>query len=882
MKKIISAILIISALTAVSAAAFTDISGNEHQTAIETLAGLDIIKGYEDGTFAPEKLVSRAEFVTIIMRMLGFSNENETDTPFADVSADYWAAGNIKAVKEMGIIDGLSETEFSPESAVTVTQAVKIAVNILGMGKLAEINGGYPSGYVKVGTENKLYKNISSGDERMNRGDVSELIYNTLFANVYEADAYGGGTLSDKNFLLAEMGIEEIKGVVTAVPGMSVSDTEGMPENQIEISGRRYNAERDFGEFFLNSVKCYYDTENETIKCVVSDKSGKSVKISADDIDRVSKKEISYSEGNGKTKKISLPNELSVIYNGIMLATADVSDEIMKPKCGFVTLFDSNDDGKYEYVSVTSYDIYVVKGKSVDTIYDVYGGKFSFEDNGIKSIRIIKNGMAASVDDIKIGDSVLIAESKNKNSVRAVAERNSISGNVKSTYSSNGRDYVVLSGDFGEKTLIISEKYKKAVSESKADKINPGDAITVTVSDENKIACAETDEENGRYEYGYLLGASADGKDGNIKILTTDNKITNFKVGSEEEIRFGRTSGTSYKKSKEILENIIPEILGELGKWAASTKQIVTFVRNDGGGIKELCLADKNRNAGNLSEDVLPANMLYAYGVLDGKYKVDNKTAVINVVNNGTYDDLMKAGDYMSFLSNNGSVTCSLYDIDNSGHVGAMLIFSNVTRYLAEFDEEKGYAYYVDKLNSPIIYVDSVSTKELDGEIYTVVSGISEGERCELLVDYELSGNSEPASNIKTGTALQYDTNYVDVARAANSNEPETLKVFKTRFNFREESPFGVTWNDSTVKSSNAAICLVHGKLTRADFPMITVDTGAEEMMFSVGNTAAVMRYKASEKKFEICESSELLAGEEVFLRTRYNNLREIVIIDRD
>lgn len=82
-----------------------------------------IVTGYQDGTFAPDSKITRAEFATIMQRYLGLAgNEN---TVFNDV-AGHWAVAAIGACKDAGLINGYENGEFRPDRQITRAEAVTI------------------------------------------------------------------------------------------------------------------------------------------------------------------------------------------------------------------------------------------------------------------------------------------------------------------------------------------------------------------------------------------------------------------------------------------------------------------------------------------------------------------------------------------------------------------------------------------------------------------------------------------------------------------------------------------------------------------------------------------------------------------------------------
>ena len=106
---------------------FPDVESTaSYAQAVQELSALDVISGYDDGTFGPDKLVTRAEITKMIVDALAERSSAEASTEstkFADVSADHWAKGYINQGVANGFIAGMSDTEFDPDAYVTYVQA---------------------------------------------------------------------------------------------------------------------------------------------------------------------------------------------------------------------------------------------------------------------------------------------------------------------------------------------------------------------------------------------------------------------------------------------------------------------------------------------------------------------------------------------------------------------------------------------------------------------------------------------------------------------------------------------------------------------------------------------------------------------------------------
>ena len=108
---------------------FTDVqAGDWYAGAVEALAGLGAISGYEDGTFRPNNEITRAEFVAIAV---AFTTLRSGDSGFSDVPEDFWGADAIYTATSLGWISGMGDNRFAPNEPITRAQAVSIINKML-------------------------------------------------------------------------------------------------------------------------------------------------------------------------------------------------------------------------------------------------------------------------------------------------------------------------------------------------------------------------------------------------------------------------------------------------------------------------------------------------------------------------------------------------------------------------------------------------------------------------------------------------------------------------------------------------------------------------------------------------------------------------------
>ena len=191
LKKVISsvaALTMVASSVAAFAVDFPDVESTaSYAQAVQELSALDVISGYDDGTFGPDKLVTRAEITKMIVDALAERSSAEASTEstkFADVSADHWAKGYINQGVANGFIAGMSDTEFDPDANVTYVQAQKMLVSAIGYETFAQAQGGWPTGYKTYAASLDITKGISgiTDSTELTRAQVAQMIDNAMDA----------------------------------------------------------------------------------------------------------------------------------------------------------------------------------------------------------------------------------------------------------------------------------------------------------------------------------------------------------------------------------------------------------------------------------------------------------------------------------------------------------------------------------------------------------------------------------------------------------------------------------------------------------------------------------------------------------------------------
>lgn len=110
--------------------AASDISGHWAENAIVRFQSAGYIKGYPDGTFRPNKFVTRAEFVTIQNSAFGVTGGGAAS--FKDVKTSDWFYGAVGTAVSNGYVKGYPDNTFKPQKSITRAEAAVMLYSYLG------------------------------------------------------------------------------------------------------------------------------------------------------------------------------------------------------------------------------------------------------------------------------------------------------------------------------------------------------------------------------------------------------------------------------------------------------------------------------------------------------------------------------------------------------------------------------------------------------------------------------------------------------------------------------------------------------------------------------------------------------------------------------
>lgn len=576
LKKVIALVCVFAlALSTVAfGATYTDVTEDSaYYEAVETLNKLEIVTGYEDGTFKPEDGVTRAEMAALIARIQGYGEtaKASANTGFADVPASHWASGYIANAAGMGIINGYGDGTFGPEDPVKYEQAVKMIMSTLGYTPFADKNGGYPTGYLAAAQRYDVSLSVANAavGTDANRGTVAQLLANAIDTplmvqskwntngEVEYVIADGKGGNDYKTLMSENLGYVKLKGIVVenAITALGSSktglDTTAVATVKIDVedsydtnnkayltyvpdgaaAGKEFLVgDTDAADYVGYKVIAYVKNVNDKFELVSIAKDANSndtLTIALDQYAGISGNEISYyKEGANDATKFDVESGFKAIYNGVGMAGTAALD-IVGTNClfgGEMTFIDNNDTKGYDAVIVELASTGVVKKVTEDGInfynnvtWKTNGGTAStkaididVEDETV-FVEITKDGEVIDFTTLEAWDVLSIyAVSETADVIKAEVIGTEVVGVIASSKNSTTSAFPVSAG---KAYKIADTWYDVAAGAYGLANVAVGDGGTFYIDQFGKIAAFDEDAAlatGTAGSYGYVIATSSD------------------------------------------------------------------------------------------------------------------------------------------------------------------------------------------------------------------------------------------------------------------------------------------------------------------------------------------------------------------------------------
>ena len=656
LKKVLALVLAFAcAFTMFAGAAFTDEAdiNADNRDAVELLTALNIIQGYEDGSFQPEGTVTRAEMAKMIFTIRNGGNDDASayetvTTSFTDING-HWAEGYIKYLQNTGIVAGKSATRFDPDSTVTTGEAMKMALVLsgyradkAGLTGTAWLNNTVAQA-TTVGMTKDVQSAIASGCTRQ---DAAQILSNTL-TEVYAVQwsEVTSSFLYDSKQGLAWGG----QRITVGSKWMDLAVHTGIitkgPSSKTNPKGIRFYPNDGYLDDVQNT-RGFIDFRDTTID--VSDLFGYEVKVvwdadHEDDVDGVygiyktaDNSDVSAmwkDVKNDSAKKFKIDGEtytadaakIDVYLNSHDTKTLTVSDIDEEAYADIVTFIDNNADGEMDVATIKNQNVVKVTYVSDDVLNtsDVIGDSapYTIADLRKNGGYDVDPGMddVITYDDIAKNDYAKVTYDYYNDKV--VYEKiDAVEGTITATRTNQGTKEIRIDGTW----------YKAALGYTLPSLIS-GDSIEYIAIDNLIYNAKKVDGTWGSKNLAIVYaakqyGAGVDSSELQIKLLTRDGDKKTAILDKYNNVAVTPGSNDTHYNIADLngdLQNTdISDLLGQLVTYRESGNEV---------SLMPVAMADLN-----LAEAGYEFNQKAGYDDLyatTGTYTESNNTIEVNKKN---------------------------------------------------------------------------------------------------------------------------------------------------------------------------------------------------------------------------------------------------------
>jgi hypothetical protein len=174
-------------------ASFDDINNDYWaKIQVEKIASAGILNGYPDGTFKPERVLTRAEMATILARIKGLPTDEPMEATYKDVKGGYWASGAIEIVKANGLMVGYKDKKnretFQPEKALTRAEGIAILVRLESLPVGEKVGKDWSAPYIAAANDSGILSAFTQhqdlvANKGLTRAEFCSMLANTKIAS---------------------------------------------------------------------------------------------------------------------------------------------------------------------------------------------------------------------------------------------------------------------------------------------------------------------------------------------------------------------------------------------------------------------------------------------------------------------------------------------------------------------------------------------------------------------------------------------------------------------------------------------------------------------------------------------------------------------------
>lgn len=850
MKRILSILMTVTLVfgTLILPASATEQTSEQFMQKAETLISLKIFTDQSMDSLKPFSKVKKYQLVNYIYAMY---NECNSLSGLNSIAAEF--------VEGIGVIDSAADLKASEN--LTFDAALKMIVEALGYGRMAQIEGGYPVGYRKIASELEILDGVGTSEgELLQLKDVTTMLYNAIDCPIMIIESYGSevkySSSGNKKILEHYRHIYKTEGIVTGNYYTSLWSIGEVYRDQVYIDSELYSLGKTNADKLVGyPVTAYYYSDDSSDKELVytgkKTTKYKEMIIDAENIVEIDDKltKLTYEENN-RRKYVRLEN-VHVIYNGQYFG--DVTAEDLMIEKGSLTLLDNANSGKYNVIFVDAVETMVVD--SVDFPNKTINNKYHYDgavevldvDTEEKDgeLNITSNGRELDISEIREWDVLSVRRSK--------GESRQIINIEVCTEPVTGE---VLSVSYSDKVVQIDDtEYNIAQSLIKAYEyldvsgnnfsyanIEAGKEYIFYLTVEGEIAAAKVHSAAG-IEIGYARKLSYDSGEeiGFVRLLNDENDWNTYQF-SDKVMYNGRkkTPGELYnaemaKGNGNFEQGLVQYKLDEDGK--------ISFIETpvfDDGDTQSLRWRQKN----------ISGELRYSDNSSSSKYFFDSTTTfwIIPDESNRGEEALYTITKNRTYLDKDNNYTFTAYNLDEWNFTDTVTVIYDTT---------------VNKPTGNFFVVSEVIREVSGGEIQqSIVGSYKEYDMIKLTAEED-----GLFDNIKPGDILVVNPNKNGIITRING--------FIEQYKIDDGEVF---YNTDNLYTEHARMSGYIVK-TDVDKKRMKVDNGIEVITRRWLDNPYIVIFNKSSKMIERVSLDKLAPGDYIVYREFWGTITDIVAI---
>lgn len=875
---VILALGIFCSLMVLPVSAQTNLTDEEQTATMQLLFDLGLTDKKE-----AESTFTRRELAEILVKTMGYTPDAPCDTAFYDVKSDDDKSGAVQTAANLKIINGYSDGFFRPYDEVTYYQAIKTLLCMTGYEIFAEIQGGFPQGYLAAARRTDLMNGISftDGEAKIPFGEFALMLKKAL--NIEMLDVIGAdtenGMIYDNNsgrtLLKDYLKLETKTGKITETSFTGLAGASTLGENEVCINKTAYPTTLDLTDDIGKKFVFYIKKSESGVGTVIAKENGdfknKTVEISQKDIASVTTNEILFYRENGNRSLMRFDANTDLIYNGKVKTSWGKNEFYQNPQGkpsdnAEIRLVDVEGDGVCDVVFVDHYTDRVVDtvNATEEILYlkdNVDGKSIDLSDHDTQWRLVDAEGNALLLSDLYEFCIISVAKSADGKLYRMRASNEFLNGVVSQIF----EEYVVIDG----KQCLITTACKALIKLQQRG--------VFYFNSKGEIAAVDYDASDD-LKYAYLISMASTGNlSANIllKVFTQDGEHKVLQVAN----RVARNNGTV--KEKE-LEND-----SALCGGGVTIPQLIRYRTDDNDAVCELYTA-KDLTALEASGEM---NLHASYDQIRyrganmktfaSRYVLDDNTFVFEIPSDLSNENRFAVYKNNYMVDDRQCYHVKVYDVDADEKIGAIQMDA----------QDNGMVTY----NSNVGIINEVWTeRNVEREMITKLSLNVYGKKVELTPDDEelkiifnantitdLARDSEAVGGLAPGDIKVSKLQPGDVIQYATNSQD---KLIEAQLFMRGKTAVSGEYapNFSTYQDVYNATYYCYGEVVKEidNGLMLKVQSGGNtyERVLPCYSATTFLAYDTVKGTCTAISLKDIYPGEEVFLHARLSNVTTVIV----